>query len=75
MSPISARVLSVKKLDNPRRVMVRVRLAKYRGSFNTLLFGNDKPLIGSCHEGLLDLLYCRDPDLKAGHSFPLWGIR
>jgi hypothetical protein len=40
-------------------VVVRILLRKYRGSFNTLMFGENKPLIGSCRDGRLDLIYCR----------------
>ena len=43
--------------------------AKYRGSFNTLAFGENKPFTGSCHNGQLDLFYYRDPGLKAGKPF------
>jgi hypothetical protein len=37
--------------------------------------GDHKPLIGSCHEGRLDLIYYRDPGLKEGQPFPLWTIQ
>ena len=57
------------------RVIVRIGLAKYQGSFNTLTFGANKPAIGSCRDGRLDLFYYRDPGLKAGQSFPLWTIQ
>ena len=36
--------------------------------------GESKPFTGSCHNGRLDLFYYRDPNLKAGKSFPLWTI-
>src|SRR5208283_748025 len=52
-----------------------LRKNPYRGSFNTLMFGEYKPLIGSCHDGRLDLIYHRDPGLKEGHLFPLWTIQ
>jgi hypothetical protein len=48
---------------------------KYRGSFNTLKFGENKPLMGFCHNGRLDLIYYRDPGLKEGQTFPLWTIQ
>ena len=32
---------------------------KYRGSFNTLVFGEIKPYIGSLKDGRLDLVYYR----------------
>ena len=33
--------------------IVRIELANYRGSFNTLIFKENKPSIGFCHEGRL----------------------
>ena len=44
-------------------------------SFNTLIFGENKPLMGFCRDGQLDLIYYRDPGLKEGQSFPLWTIQ
>jgi hypothetical protein len=38
-------------------VIVRIGLAKYRGSFNTLAFRENKPSRGFCHEGRLDLVF------------------
>jgi hypothetical protein len=55
--------------------MVRIGLARYRGSFNTRTFGEKKPHIGFCHEGQLELVYHKDPGLKAGQPFPLWTIQ
>jgi hypothetical protein len=60
--------------SDKHRILVRILLRKYKGSFNALKFGENKPLMGSCHDGQLDLLYCRDPGLKEGQSFPLWRI-
>jgi len=60
---------------NEYHVIVRIGLAKYQGSFNTLTFGANKPAIGSCRDGRLDLVYYRDPGLKAGQSFPFWTIQ
>ena len=38
--------------------IVQIELANYRGSFNTLIFGENKPSIGFCHEaGLGDASY------------------
>ena len=48
---------------------------KYRGSFNTLLFGEIKPYIGFLKDGRLDLVYYRDPGLAVGDQFPLWKLR
>src|SRR6516164_3189666 len=33
--------------------IVRIELANFRGSFNTFIFGENKPPIGFCHEGRL----------------------
>jgi hypothetical protein len=30
------------------------------------MFGENKPLLGACHDGRLDLVYRRDPGLKEG---------
>jgi hypothetical protein len=72
---IPAKIVTVHKQADKHRVVVRILLRKYRGSFNTLIFGKNKPLIGSCHEGRLDLIYYRDPGLEEGQSFPLWTIQ
>jgi hypothetical protein len=47
---------------------------KYRGSFNTLAFGEIKPSSGSLKDGRLDLIYYQNPALNAGDPFPLWTI-
>jgi hypothetical protein len=75
MTSIPAKVLAVDKQADKHRIIVRIVLRKYRGSFNTLKFGENKPLIGSCRDGRLDLIYCRDPGLTEGESFPLWTIQ
>jgi hypothetical protein len=49
--------------------------AKYRGSFNTLVFGKTKLFIGSRHDGRLDLVYHQNPDLNAGQPIALWTIQ
>jgi hypothetical protein len=41
---------------------------KYRGSFNTLAFGEIKPYSGSLKDDRLDLVYYRIPALTAGIS-------
>jgi hypothetical protein len=74
MTPIPAKVLAVDKQGDQYNVIVRIGLAKYRGSFNTLAFGENKPFTGLCHNGQLDLFYYRDPGLKTGKSFPLWTV-
>jgi hypothetical protein len=68
---IPAKIVTVHKQADKHRVVVRILLRKYRGSFNTLIFGKNKPLIGSCHDGRLDLIYYCDPGLEEGQSFPL----
>ena len=75
MTSIPAKILAVDNQADKHRVIVRILLRKYRGSFNTLKFGENKPLMGSCHDGRLDLIYYRDPGLKEGESFPLWTIQ
>ena len=75
MTSIPARILAVEKQTDKHRIIVRILVHKYRGSFNTLKFGENKPLIGSCQNGRLDLIYYRDPGLSEGESFPLWTIQ
>ena len=55
------------------QVVVQIT-TKYRGSFNTLVFGDTKPYSGSLKDGRLDLGYYRDPGLNAGDQFPLWTL-
>lgn len=74
MTPIVAKVLAVDKQGDKYLVIIQIMLRKFRGSFNTLTFGEKKPFIGSCHNGRLDLVYCVDPGLKTGGPFPLWRI-
>jgi hypothetical protein len=75
MTLIPAKVIAVRKEAKKHRIVVRIALREYRGSFDTLKFGENKPLMGFCHEGQLDLIYYRDPGLKEGQSFPLWKIQ
>jgi hypothetical protein len=75
MTLIPAKIIAVDKQADKHRIVVRIVLRRYRGSFNTLKFGENKPLMGSCHDGQLDLIYYRDPGLKEGESFPLWTIQ
>jgi hypothetical protein len=74
MTAVPAKVLAVDKEGDQHRVMVRIGLARYRGSFETLTFGEKKPRIGFCHEGQLELVYHKDPCLKTGQPFPLWTL-
>jgi hypothetical protein len=71
MTPIPAKVLAVDKQGDQYNVIVRIELAKYRGSFNTLSFGEKQPSLGSYHNGRLDLFYYRDPGLKSGEVVPV----
>jgi hypothetical protein len=75
MTPILAKVLAVDNQGDQYNVIVRIELANYRGSFKTLICGENKPSISFCHEGRLDLVYYKDPGLKAGQPFPLWTIQ
>jgi hypothetical protein len=47
---------------------------KYRGSFNTLAFGEIKPHSGSLKDGRLDLVYYQNPGLNIGDPFRLWTL-
>jgi hypothetical protein len=75
MTFLPAKIVAVGKEADTHRIVVRIVLRKYRGSYNTLKFGENKPLMGSYHDGRLDLIYYRDPGLKEGQSFPLWTIQ
>jgi hypothetical protein len=48
------------------------RFTQYIGTFDRLIFGENKPQLGSYRNGWLDLSYHQNPGLKAGQSFPLW---
>ena len=74
MTAIPAKVVAIDRQTDRYRVIVRIGLAKYRGSFNTLKFGENKPFTGFCRDGQLDLVYYQDPGLEEGQSFPLWTI-
>ena len=69
MTPILAKVLAVDNQGDQYNVIVRIELANYRGSFNTPIFGENKPSIGFCHEGRLDLVYYKDLALKQDNRF------
>jgi hypothetical protein len=73
MTPISAKVIAIEKRDDQYRVIVQIS-TNYRGSFNTLAFGEIKPYIGSLNDGRLDLVYYREPGLSVGDLFPLWTL-
>jgi hypothetical protein len=75
MTAIPAEVVAAHRLVNQHHVIVRIGVAHYRGSFATLVFGENKPLIGACHDRRVDLIYLEDPGLCAGERFPLWSIQ
>ena len=74
MSSIPAKVVAIEKRDDQFFQMVIQIGTKYRGSFNTLLFGEIKPYTGFLKNGRLDLVYYRDPGLSVGDRFPLWTL-
>ena len=74
MSPLPAKVVAFAKSGAQYRLVVEL-VPKYRGSFNTLVFGEIKPHTGSLHGGRLDLVYFQNPDLDIGDQFPLWTLR
>jgi hypothetical protein len=75
MTPIAAKVVSVDRQGNRYRIIVQTHGVKYRGSFNTLVFGENKPTVGSFRDGRLKLIYYRNPGVKEGDTFPLWTIQ
>jgi hypothetical protein len=75
MTAIPAVVFTIDRQGNDYRVVVQIGLRKYRGSFNTLVFGENKPFVGSFRDGRLDLVYHQDPGLEEGQEFPLWTIQ
>ena len=74
MIVIGMEVLAVDSLNALHRAIVRIGFPRSRGSFVTLKFGEKKPFTGFTHNGQLDLVYHKDPHLKAGQPFPLWTI-
>jgi hypothetical protein len=73
MSPIPAKVTAIEHRADQYQVIVQT-IRKYRGSFNTLAFGEIKPHSGSIRNGRLDLVYYQDPGLNIGDPFPLWTL-
>jgi hypothetical protein len=74
MKTLPAVVVAAHTLVNQYHVIVRIGAANYRGSYATLVFGDNEPLVGACHNRRLDLIYLRHPGLQAGQEFPLWTI-
>jgi hypothetical protein len=75
VTSIPAEIVAAHKLVDQYHVIVRIEARNYRGSFASLIFGDNKPLIGACHDRRLDLIYLQDPGLCAGQGFPLWSIQ
>jgi hypothetical protein len=73
MSPIPAKVVAFEKRGAQYLLVVEI-FAKYRGSFNTLTFGQIKPYTGSLRNGRLNLVYFQNPGLGIGDQFPLWTL-
>ena len=74
MIPVPAKILSVDKLGDQYLLTVQVGREKYKGAFDRLNFGENKPHLGSYRNGWLDLAYHENPGLKTGQTFPLWKI-
>ena len=74
MTSLAAKVIAIEQRGDQYQVIVQIT-TKYRGSFNTLAFGEIKPYSGSIKDGRLDLIYYRDPGLEVGDAFPLWALR
>lgn len=73
MTSLPAQVTAIEERGDQYQVVVQIG-TKYRGSFNTLVFGEIKPYSGSLKDGRLDLVYYRDPKLTVGDQFPLWKL-
>jgi hypothetical protein len=73
MTPLPAKVTAIEKRGAQYRVVVEIS-PKYRGSFNTLVFGEIKPHSGSLKDGRLNLVYFQNPGLSIGDLFPLWTL-
>jgi len=73
MSPIAAKVMAIERRGEQYQVIVQIS-PKYRGSFNTLAFGEIKPHSGSLRDGRLDLVYYQNPSLSVEDPFPLWTL-
>jgi hypothetical protein len=73
MTPLPAKVTAIDKSGAQYQVIVEIS-PKYRGSFNTLVFGEIKPHSGSLKDGRLNLVYYQDPGLSIGDPFPLWTL-
>jgi hypothetical protein len=75
MTRIPAKVISVDKQRGQYCVNVRMRRITYKGAFETLVFGEKRPTVGSSRNGRLHLIHFQDPGLEEGEPFPLWTIQ
>lgn len=73
MTSLPAKVIAIEGRGEQHQVIVQIN-TKYRGSFNTLAFGEIKPYRGSLKDRRLDLICYRDPELNVGDPFPLWTL-
>jgi hypothetical protein len=73
MTPILAKVTAIEKRGDQYQVIVQIS-PKYRGSFNTLAFGEIKPHRGSLKDDRLYLIYYQNPGLNIGDPFQLWTL-
>jgi hypothetical protein len=69
MGSIPAKVVAMQERACQYQVVVKIT-NKYRGSFNTLAFGEIKPYSGSLNNGRLDLVYYLDPGSEGRGSIP-----
>ena len=53
MTPIPAEVVVAERQGMHYQVIVEIGIPKYRGSFNTLVFGERKPYLSSLKDGTL----------------------
>src|SRR5258708_36067436 len=73
MTAILAKVTAFEKRGDQYQVIVQIS-PKYRGSFNTLAFGEIKPHSGSLNGGPLDLDYHQNPRFNIGDPVPPWTL-
>jgi len=68
MTSLPAKVIAIERRGNQSFQAIIQIGPKYRGSFNTLAFGDIKPYSGALKDGRVDLLYYRDPRLERRRS-------
>jgi hypothetical protein len=66
-------VIAIERPGDQYNVVVQIT-AKYRGSFNTPVFGEIKSDSGFLEDCRLDLVYYQDPGLTVGDQLPLWKL-